>query len=111
MDIKPNIPLEHLNDLRKHLFRAALFMVITTAIMAFFMRDLLAFITEPVGGIEALQAIEVTESISVVMRIALLGGFALALPWGLAKVPPCADVAAGAVGHHADEGWIIRLGC
>ncbi len=72
---------EHLNDLRKHLFRAALFMVITTSIMAFFMRDLLAFITEPVGGIEALQAIEVTESIGVVVRIALLGGFALALPY------------------------------
>jgi sec-independent protein translocase protein TatC len=73
--------LEHLNDLRKHLFRAALFMVITTAIMAFFMRDLLSVLTEPVGGIEALQSIEVTESIGVVMRIALLGGFALALPY------------------------------
>ena len=73
--------LEHLNELRKHLFRAALFMVITTTFTAFFMRDLLAFITEPVGGIEALQAIEVTESIGVVVRIALLGGFALALPY------------------------------
>jgi len=73
--------LEHLNALRKHLFRAALFMVITTAITAIFMRDLLAFITEPVGGIEALQAIEVTESVSVVVRVALLGGFALALPY------------------------------
>ncbi len=72
---------EHLNDLRKHLFRAVLFLVITTSLTAFFMRDLLAWITEPVGGIEALQAIEVTESISVVMRIALLGGFALALPY------------------------------
>lgn len=73
--------LEHLNELRKHIFRAALFFVFTTAIMAFFMQDLLAFITEPVGGIEALQAIEVTESIGVVVRIALLGGFALALPY------------------------------
>lgn len=72
---------DHLNDLRKHLFRSALFMVFTTALLAFFMRDLLAFITEPVGGIEALQAIEVTESIGVVMRIALLGGFTLALPY------------------------------
>ena len=72
---------EHLNELRKHLFRAALFMLVTTAITAYFMRDLLAFITEPVGGIEALQAIEVTESIAVVVRIALLGGFALALPY------------------------------
>jgi len=73
--------LEHLNALRKHLFRAVLFLVITTAITIIFMRDILAWITEPVGGIEALQAIEVTESIGVVMRIALLGGFALALPY------------------------------
>ena len=72
---------EHLNALRKHLFRAVLFLVVTTSLTALFMRDLLAFITEPVGGIEALQAIEVTESIGVVMRIALLGGFALALPY------------------------------
>jgi sec-independent protein translocase protein TatC len=73
--------LEHLNDLRKHLFRAALFLVVTTVITAFFMPDLLTWLTEPVGGIEALQSIEVTESIGVVMRIALLGGFALALPY------------------------------
>ena len=73
--------LGHLNELRKHIFRAALFLVITTAITAVFMRDLLAWLTEPVGGIEALQAIEVTESIGVVMRVALLGGFALALPY------------------------------
>ena len=72
---------EHLNALRKHIFRAVLFMVLTTSLTAFFMRDLLAWLTEPVGGIEALQAIEVTESIGVVMRIALLGGFALALPY------------------------------
>jgi sec-independent protein translocase protein TatC len=73
--------LEHLNALRKHLFRAVLFLVVTTAITAFFLRDLLAWITEPIGGIEALQSIEVTESLGVVMRIALLGGFALALPY------------------------------
>ncbi|MFN2153263.1 MAG: twin-arginine translocase subunit TatC [Anaerolineales bacterium] len=73
--------LEHLNALRKHIFRAVLFLVITTAITIVFMRDILAWITKPVGGIEALQAIEVTESIGVVMRIALLGGFALALPY------------------------------
>jgi sec-independent protein translocase protein TatC len=72
---------EHLNALRKHLFRALLVLVFTTATMAIFMRDLLAWITEPIGGIQELQAIEVTESLSVVMRVALLGGFAVALPY------------------------------
>ena len=73
--------LEHLNALRKHLFRALVVLILAIVVIAFFMRDLLAWITEPVGGIDALQAIEVTESIGVVMRIALLGGFALALPY------------------------------
>jgi len=73
--------VEHLDALRKHLFRALLFIILTTAASAFFIRDLLAWISEPVGGIDSLQAIEVTEPQGVVMRVALLSGFALALPY------------------------------
>ncbi len=73
--------VEHLDALRKHLFRALLFIILTTAASAFFIRDLLAWISEPVGGIDSLQAIEVTEPLGVVMRVALLSGFALALPY------------------------------
>ena len=73
--------LAHLDDLRKHLLRATLVLVVMVIIVAFFMQDLLVWITEPIGGIEALQSIEVTESLGVVMRIVLLGGFALAMPY------------------------------
>jgi sec-independent protein translocase protein TatC len=73
--------LSHLDDLRKHLLRAVLVLVLMVTIVAFFMQDLLVWISEPIGGIEALQSIEVTESLGVVMRIVLLGGFALAMPY------------------------------
>ncbi|MBM3144989.1 MAG: twin-arginine translocase subunit TatC [Chloroflexi bacterium] len=73
--------VEHLDALRKHLFRALIVIILTTSASAFFIRDLLEWISEPVGGVNSLQAIEVTEPLGVVMRVALLSGFALALPY------------------------------
>jgi sec-independent protein translocase protein TatC len=73
--------MDHLNELRKHIFRAVLFLVLTTAISFIFIRQLLDWLAQPVGGIEELQAIDVTEPLGVVMRVALLAGFSLALPY------------------------------
>lgn len=73
--------LDHLNELRKNLFRGLLFFMATTALSFIFIRDLLDWITEPVGGIESLQAIEVTEPLGTVMRVALLAGFSASLPY------------------------------
>ena len=73
--------LDHLNELRKNLFRGALFFVITTALSFIYIEQLLEWITEPIGGIESLQAIEVTEPLGTVMRVALLAGFSAALPY------------------------------
>lgn len=73
--------LEHLDALRKHLFRAAVFLVITTGISFMFARRILDLLAVPVGGINELKAIDVTEPISVFMRISLLSGFAIALPY------------------------------
>jgi sec-independent protein translocase protein TatC len=71
----------HVNELRKHLFRAAIFMVVTTAFSFIFTSQIIDLLARPIGGIGALRAIEVTESIGVFMRVALLAGFALALPY------------------------------
>jgi sec-independent protein translocase protein TatC len=73
--------LEHLNELRKNLFRGLLFFILTTSLSFVFIRDLLDWISLPVGGLESLQAIEVTEPLGTVMRVALLAGFSLALPY------------------------------
>ena len=73
--------LEHLDALRKNLFRALLFLVMSTALAFVFIRELLDWLAQPIGGIESLQAIEVTEPIGVVMRVSLLAGFSVALPY------------------------------
>lgn len=72
---------EHLMDLRKSLIRATLALVITTAISFAYITPIMDWLSTPVGGIEKLQAIEVTESVGVVMRVAFLSGLTLALPF------------------------------
>ncbi len=71
----------HLNIFRKHLFRAVLFWLLTTGFSVVFTPRLIDFLAAPIGGIRHLQAIEVTEPIGVFFRVALLSGFALALPY------------------------------
>lgn len=73
--------LEHLNALRKHLFRAVAAIIITSIVSFIFITDIMEWLSQPIGGIEELQAIEVTESIGVVMRITFLSGFVIALPY------------------------------
>ena len=78
---EPAVLLEHLEALRRHLFRAVLVLAVTTAGSFLFAPRILDYLARPIGGIQALQAIEVTESIGAFMRVSLLTGFALALPY------------------------------
>lgn len=74
--------LEHLDALRKHLFRSVLALGIATAFSFTFFTPILELLSRPLeGGIESLVAIEVTEPIGTVMRVSLLTGFALAFPY------------------------------
>ena len=78
---EPAVLIEHLEALRAHLLRALIALAITTTISFAFARRILAFLAQPLGGVELLQAIEVTETIGVFMRVSLLSGLALALPY------------------------------
>ena len=71
---------DHIGELRKRLFISVIALAITTLAAFAFVPILLDFITVPVGGIENLQSIEVTENIGVFMRLSLLAGFTLAFP-------------------------------
>ncbi|MCJ7658693.1 MAG: twin-arginine translocase subunit TatC [Anaerolineales bacterium] len=77
----PNEILYHLNDLRKHLFRAAGVLAITTVFSFAFTSQIIDLLAQPIGGIEELVAIDPTEPIGVFMRVALLSGFTLAFPY------------------------------
>lgn len=73
--------LEHLDALRKHLLRATIFLIITTSLSFAFATQIIDLLAQPIGGIGELQAIDVTEPLGVFMRVSLLSGFALALPY------------------------------
>jgi sec-independent protein translocase protein TatC len=99
---------EHLEALRWALFRSALALAFTTVLCFIVSRDLMKLLAYPVGnpeaaaavgtqpglagtlaqlmaqgadGLSRLQVIEPTEAIGVFVRVSLLGGFILALPW------------------------------
>ncbi|HEY57131.1 MAG TPA: twin-arginine translocase subunit TatC [Anaerolineae bacterium] len=78
---EPSAVLYHLNDLRRHLLRAAGVWVLMTAVAFAFTPRLIDFLAAPIGGIHHLQAIEVTEPVIVFVRVALLAGFAFSLPY------------------------------
>jgi len=77
----PSGIFEHINDLRKHIFRALIFLLITTSISFIYTAQIIDFLAKPVGGLQKLVAIDVTEPIGVFMRVALLTGFTIALPY------------------------------
>ncbi len=71
---------EHIGALRIHLFRIVIWLIIGVGISFTFTIRLMEFLARPVGGLEQLQAIQVTEEIGVFMRVALTSGIALMLP-------------------------------
>lgn len=78
----PQDILVHLDALRKHLLRSVVVLLLTTAFSFSYTRQLLDLLARPLeGGMEALRAIDVTEPLGVFMRVALLAGFSLALPY------------------------------
>ncbi len=72
---------EEFEALRKHLFRALLGLIVTVSISFIFTQDLIDYIAKPAGGLDTLRSIEVTESVGVFMRVALMSGIVIALPY------------------------------
>lgn len=76
----------HLEELRKTLMLSLGGLVVGVLVAVFFVKPILNFLAIPIGGMENLHAIEVTETMSVYMRVALLGGLIVALPWILFQI-------------------------
>jgi sec-independent protein translocase protein TatC len=72
--------LEHLRELRKRLLWSAIAVVVTTSVCFFFISDIKDILTAPAGDIN-LIFIEITEGFSTSMRIALMAGIVLAMPF------------------------------
>lgn len=76
----------HLDALRKHLVRAALVLALATIASFVFASQIIDLLAQPVGGIEALVAIDPTEPIGTFMRVSLLAGFVIALPYIILEI-------------------------
>ncbi len=72
---------EHVDALRMHLLRMIIGLAIGVGISFYFTIPLMEYLAKPVGGLEKLQAIQVTEGIGVYMRVALMSGVAIMLPY------------------------------
>ncbi len=71
--------IENIENFRVHLLRSVLWLAVGIIIAFTFNNKMIAFLAQPVGGLENLQAIEVTESVGVFMRVALMVGIAIAM--------------------------------
>lgn len=67
--------------LRGHLLRSIIWLAIGTGASFTFTQRIINFLAIPVGGLDQLKAIEVTESVGVFMRAALLSGIIVSFPF------------------------------
>jgi sec-independent protein translocase protein TatC len=72
---------EHVDALRMHLLRMIIGLALGVGVSFYFTIPLMEYLAKPVGGLEKLQAIQVTEGIGVYMRVALLSGVTIMLPY------------------------------
>jgi len=71
---------QHIGDLRKRLLISLIALIIGTVISMTFGEFLIEVLARPIGGLDQLISIEVTENVAVFMRVSLLGGFLISLP-------------------------------
>jgi sec-independent protein translocase protein TatC len=72
---------EQIEAFRMHLLRAVIYLAIFVIAAFWVTEPLMVFLSAPVGGLEKLQAIQVTEEIGVFMRVAMTAGIAVAFPF------------------------------
>lgn len=72
---------DQIEALRMHLLRMVLALAISVTASFWIANDLMEYIAIPVGGLEKLQAIQVTEEIGVFMRVSMSAGIAIAFPY------------------------------
>jgi sec-independent protein translocase protein TatC len=70
-----------LDDFRKHLLRCVLVVLVAVGITFSYTLPVMEFLALPIGGLQNLQAIQVTEEVGVFMKIALSLGITITFPY------------------------------
>lgn len=82
VQLESSMPLlDHLNELRQRLFRAFLVLMVTTGASFVFAQPIIDYLARPIGGVHDLVSIEITENVGIFMKVSLLCGFVLAMPF------------------------------
>ena len=79
-EIRANL-WQQFDAFRRHLLRAVIVLIVGVIVSFNYTIPLMTYLSAPVGGLDNLQAIEVTEEIGVFMRVALMSGIAVTLPY------------------------------
>jgi len=78
--------MQHIGELRRRLLTALIAMVVMTLAALYFGEGLINVLARPIGGVDKLVSIEVTENVGVFMRVSLLTGFIGSLPVTLYEI-------------------------
>ncbi len=78
--------MEHLDDLRKHLLKAIVGILVFSMISFLIAEPILELLAKPIGGLQNLQSIAVTENITIVMKATFLTGFVFSFPYTLFQI-------------------------
>lgn len=70
----------HLRELRRRVIYSFLALILTTTVSFIFAEPLMKILARPIGGLGALQSLEVAENLTASFNVALLGGVILAFP-------------------------------
>ncbi len=72
--------LGHINELRKRLLVCVIALALTTLASFAFSQKIAEYLAEPIGGLQSMASIDVTENMGAFMKISLLSGVILAIP-------------------------------
>jgi sec-independent protein translocase protein TatC len=97
--------LDHLEILRGRVLKALLALILTTIISFAFSGQLVRLLSQPIGGMEVLRSVDITENISVFMRVAILGGVILGFPFIIYQI--VAFIAPGL--NNREKLWLYTL--
>ncbi len=78
--------LPHILELRTRLINSLIAIVVGTIVATVLSEHILKLLAQPIGGLDALQAIRVTEPFGVFFRVALTVGIILAAPYVIAQL-------------------------
>ncbi|HEC23991.1 MAG TPA: twin-arginine translocase subunit TatC, partial [Chloroflexi bacterium] len=78
--------LPHVIELRERLLKSLIAIIVSSILSAAITQQIIIVLAEPVGGLEALQAIRVTEPFGIFFRVSITLGIILASPYVIAQL-------------------------